>query len=179
MKLTVAERNRLLVDNLALVAFFVRHHRVLPALRNDAMQAGALGFLKALSRYDPEHPSGASLSAYAGPWISTYMLRAITAEIRRSDTDELGEAMLVEIPDDELLLERQNIGRYFARLPALQRTIVRERMQERTLEEIGQRLSPPLSRERVRQLERSAYAQIRHLARHPRGTLAQQTRLGP
>ena len=69
-------RGDLIRLSLRLVAMRVRHLGIPAKDIDDALQAGTVGLIAAVDRFDPEH--GVRLSTFAWPWI--------TASIRSSMT---------------------------------------------------------------------------------------------
>lgn len=168
MNVTIAERNRLVQENLPLVRFFVRRFHLPPDLRDDALQAGAMGLLRAIEKYEPDHVSGSSLSGYASRWIISYVSRAVNFGRRWSDAVELTEDVATVDAEEHMLLatERQQLQRYIAALPERQMAILTQRLAgEMSSEAIGQSFRPRVTGQWVRKLEAQAYETIRMLAR--------------
>lgn len=73
-------RDRLVLSNLRLVASLTRRHTPISLKREDLMQEGITGLMKAIDRYDPE--KGFKLSTYATWWIRQAITRAIANKER-------------------------------------------------------------------------------------------------
>jgi RNA polymerase sigma factor (sigma-70 family) len=70
-------RSELIQSSLRLVALRVRHLRIGPAGIDDALQAGAVGLISAVDRFDPDR--GTRLATYAWPWITAGIRSAAPA----------------------------------------------------------------------------------------------------
>ena len=147
------ERNKLALDNAKLVGHVVHALWHVPAVRNmsrdDALQAGWLGLLRACELFDPSK----------GFRPSTYLTMSIRRKI-------LGEALRDKkyytriLYDDQFLAERQAAGDHYAdseslreacdRLPEQYRRAVEDRMRGITFKEAAARdgVSPEASRQR-------------------------------
>lgn len=156
----------------------------------DLEQAGMLGVMRALQDYDPER---GTFSTYAWQWVRQYVRRELdnhactvrvpvhlqaerrkrkekmTPAMRSLDAplpdgmttlhDVLGSAPATREHDFESLLEQAG-----SRLSDRDRRILRGRyLHDYTLEQLGAELD--VSRERIRQLEAKALAQLRRALR--------------
>lgn len=71
----VALRNEISMDNAELVWYVVQRYTSAVATREDMFQAGMLGLLVAIERFDPQR--GTQLSTYAVPYIQNEIRRLI------------------------------------------------------------------------------------------------------
>lgn len=71
-----AARAELIRGSLRLVALRVSSLRIGQADIDDALQAGALGLIGAIDRFDPDR--GVRLATYAWPWITASIRAAVT-----------------------------------------------------------------------------------------------------
>jgi RNA polymerase sigma factor (sigma-70 family) len=73
----------------------------------DAVQSGAVGLIRAVDRFDPDH--GARLATYAWRWIGAEMSRPVRAE---TSLDDAGEPSVEQCPalDDDLLGGLSDLG---------------------------------------------------------------------
>lgn len=73
----VAARAELIRSSLRLVALRVSNLRIAAGAIDDALQAGALGLISAVDRFDPDR--GVRLATYAWPWITAGIRSAMPA----------------------------------------------------------------------------------------------------
>lgn len=73
-------KDRLVLSNLRLVASLTRRHSPISLKREDLMQEGIMGLIRAIERYDPS--KGFKLSTYATWWIRQAITRAIADKER-------------------------------------------------------------------------------------------------
>lgn len=128
-------------------------------LREDAVQAGYVGLLEALRRFDPTR--GTSFSSYAVPWIKKYVYGALRSERPApvGDPAVWPHAAQHESPWDTLVVKDA-----LATLTLKERRVLELRFglgtePPQTLAASGQRLGMPV--ERVRLLERLALTRLR------------------
>lgn len=157
----------------------------------DLIQAGLIGIAKAIARFDPAR--GTAFSTYAMHWVRHEIRRALsncartirvpvwrlerghagvpTVSLNTPTGD--GDCSLLDFvaapeaddePDEGALRARlaPYLGALETREPRLA-FVVRERLRGRTLKQIGEAMQPPCSRERVRQIEQAAVAELRRL----------------
>lgn len=184
MKLmTKDQQDKALVENLGLVHMFVRRvmsRRMIPDHhKDDIVQAGTIGLMRALAKFDVD--KGTKISTYAWWWIRIYANRAIQdLDLIRVGRDHRSAAIVLRGPDprrgvdpydddvlegraddvDEALMLR-SLRVSMQRLPANLQDLLTRRMEGATLEQIGRDWS--LSRERIRQLEVVAHRELRDL----------------
>lgn len=163
--MTKAEQDQALIDNMGLVYMFanriMRKRNIPDQYKEDVVQEGVLGMMKALSKYDS---SIGKLSTYAFWWIRIFVNRSIrTLSDRYSATVEEYEDEGVEgdpAEQEDVMLVAQ-CDAHLQRLPPKLEVLVRRRMEGETLKAIGQDWR--VSRERVRQLEATAHQRLREL----------------
>lgn len=80
LRRVVDARNRMAASNLRLVAFFARRYARSGMDREDLVQEGYLGLMRAIERFDPDR--GNRFATYAGWWIRQSMTRAIADKVR-------------------------------------------------------------------------------------------------
>jgi RNA polymerase primary sigma factor len=80
LRRVVDGRNRMAASNLRLVAFFARRYARSGMDREDLVQEGYLGLMRAIERFDPDR--GNRFATYAGWWIRQSMTRAIADKVR-------------------------------------------------------------------------------------------------
>jgi DNA-directed RNA polymerase sigma subunit (sigma70/sigma32) len=148
-----AARGELIQSSLRLVALRVRHLRVAAGGIDDALQAGAVGLISAVDRFDPDR--GVRLATYAWPWI--------TAGIRSAMSASSDPGMLATTPAPDV---RGDLDDVVAGLPRRLAAVVclRFRLGEppdapRTHANIAARLG--LSVGQVRRAEAQALGQLR------------------
>lgn len=73
--MTTEERNKMVAENMGLVYSFVISLNVSPEYREDFIQEGAIGLMRAVERFDEER--GVKLSTYAIWWIQQGVFKAI------------------------------------------------------------------------------------------------------
>jgi RNA polymerase sigma factor (sigma-70 family) len=73
----VEARGELIQSSLRLVALRVGSLRIAGGGIDDALQAGAIGLISAIDRFDPDR--GVRLATYAWPWITGAILSALPA----------------------------------------------------------------------------------------------------
>ncbi|HUQ00035.1 MAG TPA: sigma factor [Aeromicrobium sp.] len=146
-------RTELIQASLRLVALRVRHLRIAVGGVDDALQAGAVGLISAVDRFDPDR--GVRLATYAWPWI--------TAGIRSVPPARSVVGMDVPPPASGLCGDLDDV---VARLPSRLAVVVRLRFRLgeppdalRTHANIAARLG--LSVGQVRRAEAQALGQLR------------------
>lgn len=80
LRRVVDARNRMAASNLRRVAFFARRYARSRMDREDLVQEGCLGLLRAIERFDPDR--GNRFGTYAAWWIRQSMTRAIADKVR-------------------------------------------------------------------------------------------------
>jgi RNA polymerase primary sigma factor len=119
-------RSTFVTHNLRLVVHMAKNFSGPRAPLADLIQAGNLGLLQAVDRFDPDH--GARFSVYAGIWIARYILREIptlTQSVKVSDhqserkrlvtaavehlTQELGRAPAIREISKRINLDEQKV----------------------------------------------------------------------
>lgn len=145
-------RSELIRQSLRLVAMRVRHLGVPAGDIDDALQAGTVGLIAAIDRFDPDRD--VRLSTFAWPWI--------TAAIRSSVARPV-QARLPEPPPPE---PRGDLDSLVARLPLRLAEVVRLRFRLgestdnlRTHADVAARLN--LSVAQVRRAEAQALGRLR------------------
>jgi DNA-directed RNA polymerase sigma subunit (sigma70/sigma32) len=149
----VTARSALIQSSLRLVALRVSNLRIAASAIDDALQAGAVGLISAVDRFDPDR--GVRLATYAWPWI-TAGIRSATPV--RSEIEAPAPAADPGVADD--------VGAMVAQLPRRLAEVVclRFRLGEapdapRTHADIAGRLG--LSVAQVRRAEVQAIGQLR------------------
>ena len=148
----LAARSSLITLSLRLVAMRVRHLGIPAGEVDDALQAGTLGLIAAVDRFDPDR--GVRLSTFAWPWI--------TAAIRSSVVHTPEAAMSETAPPET----RGDLDSMVARLPLRLAEVVRLRFRLgesadslRTHADVAARLN--LSVAQVRRAEAQALGRLR------------------
>ncbi|MFL6090030.1 MAG: sigma factor [Aeromicrobium sp.] len=72
-----AARSELIRSSLRLVAMRVRNLRIRPDDVDDALQAGTLGLIAAVDRFDPDR--GVRLATFAWPWITAAIRSGVSS----------------------------------------------------------------------------------------------------
>ena len=145
-------RGDLIRLSLRLVAMRVRHLGVPANDIDDALQAGTVGLIAAVDRFDPEH--GVRLSTFAWPWI--------TASIRSSMTRPPAPAR----PEPPVSVPRGDLDTLVARLPIRLAEVLRLRFRLgepadvlRTHADVAARLGLTIAQ--VRRAEAQALGRLR------------------
>ena len=145
-------RSDLIQLSLRLVAMRVRHLGVPAKDIDDALQAGTVGLIAAVDRFDPEH--GVRLSTFAWPWI--------TASIRSSMT----RPATPDRPEPPPSVPRGDLDTLIARLPIRLAEVVRLRFRLgepadalRTHADVAARLGLTIAQ--VRRAEAQALGRLR------------------
>jgi RNA polymerase sigma factor (sigma-70 family) len=126
-----AERSTFITKNLRLVFHFARRLSGLEAPLADLIQAGNLGLLEAVDRFDPRR--GVRFSSYAGIWITRVILR-----------EAPGLTQAVRIPDYHMRLRsrmassRSILVDRFGRQPTVPEMAAEAHMAESKIEDILQ-----------------------------------------
>lgn len=148
----------------------------------DLYQEGSIGILEALDRFDPDN--GARLATYSMWWIKAYIRNehkrqpkenSLNENVADDNTMDQQDLLIDEGNHPESILGILNYGdteqirqaiNYF--LPERDRFVILERYFsefEPTLEDIGNNFEPPVSRERIRQIELRALNKLRKILR--------------
>jgi len=109
----VEARGDLIRLSLRLVAMRVRHLGIPAKDVDDALQAGTVGLIAAVDRFDPDR--GVRLSTFAWPWITA----SIRSSLAPPPKPEMIEPLPVEVPGD--------LDTLVARLPIRLAEVVRLR----------------------------------------------------
>lgn len=181
--MTKEQQDKALVDNLGLVHVFVRRimsKRMIPDHhKEDIVQAGTIGLMRALAKFDID--KGTKVSTYAWWWIRIYANRAIQdLDLIRVGRDHRSARLAflgcdprrgVDPYDDDVLEGRsddveeavmlRSLRSSMEQLPPNLQDLLVRRMEGATLEQIGRDWR--LSRERIRQLEAVAHRELRDL----------------
>lgn len=165
----VAERNRRVVENMRLVHFWVRRFKPATlAMRDDMVQEGTLGLMRALETFDP---TKGAFGPYASNWIRVYVQRAnpkgrivaLTLDgpaVKGDDAPPVVETIADEREGPEgltLTVEstdhvRRTLLRIRKSLSELEWAVVERRfLGDETLKDVASQFG--ISRERVRQVE--------------------------
>lgn len=149
----IAARAELIRSSLRLVALRVSNLRIAASAIDDALQAGAIGLISAVDRFDPDR--GVRLATYAWPWI--------TAGIRSATPTRPDVELSAAAPDADVA---NDVGAVVAQLPRRLAEVVclRFRLGEaadapRTHADVAGRLG--LSVGQVRRAEAQAIGQLR------------------
>jgi RNA polymerase primary sigma factor len=97
-----AARDRIIRENLGLVAFVAKNFTNSPSPSEDLLQAGTIGLMTAVRRFDVRR--GLRFSTYAVPWIR----QAISQELHNNDRD-------IRLPA-HVLAQRNKVSRETAQL---------------------------------------------------------------
>jgi DNA-directed RNA polymerase sigma subunit (sigma70/sigma32) len=149
---SAAARDDLIRFSLRLVAMRVRHLGIPANEIDDALQAGTVGLIAAVDRFDPDR--GVRLATFAWPWI--------TASIRSSMTTQRGPGR----PEPPPSAPRGDLDTLVARLPFRLAEVVRLRFRLgepadalRTHADVATRLG--LTVAQVRRAEAQALGRLR------------------
>ncbi len=111
---------------------------------------------------EPDAPSERMLESARGARAVLSLNARVNAD---DDTREFGDLLSDEAPSvlDDMILEQETarVAAAVERLPERLRDVVRERMTDLTLKQVGEAMPEPRSRERVRQLQCEAHALLR------------------
>ena len=145
-------RSELIRQSLRLVAMRVRHLGVPAGDIDDALQAGIVGLIAAIDRFDPDRD--VRLSTFAWPWI-TAAIRSVAAR-----------PVQARVPDPPPPQQRGDLDSLVARLPLRLAEVVRLRFRLgepadnlRTHADVAARLN--LSVAQVRRAEAQALGRLR------------------
>ncbi len=169
----LARRNAVVEANLGLVRFFNRRHRTRRGWVDwdDLDQAGTLGLLRAIAKYDPAR---GPLSVYARAWVRDFANDALGDAFhpfhvpkyarRHEPIVDASEAGLDDLAArDEVSPDRERLDAVWRAVDALRepdRTVIRLRYGEGLLlREVGDRLGR--TTERVRQIESRGVRRLR------------------
>lgn len=95
-----AARDELIERNLRLVAHIAKKYHSVGRDRDDLIQIGSIGLIKAVNTYSPSR--GRSLAAYAGRCIENEILMSIRAERKRRGEVSLEEPIGVDRDGNEI-----------------------------------------------------------------------------
>lgn len=173
-------RDQLTDSFLLLVTAFVRrvyHLDTNKGLGQDLVQEGRIGLLRAMDKFDRNE--GTRFSGYAWWWIRAYVGREFAGEHTEEepldqppDKDSKPHSERIADPspgvESKLGLDQQcdypSLLLAVERLPERERTIIKMLYltgDEPSLTEIGNTFTPPITRERVRQLGTQAISRLR------------------
>jgi RNA polymerase sigma factor (sigma-70 family) len=145
----------LLEANMPLIAQQVRKYLRPGVEMDDLVQAGAVGYMAAIAKWDESY--GCRLNTYAVFYARKAAQREAAGCPALVDEAFDVEAREVELPED--------ISDALAQLPPRHRYILDRRSHGETLEQVGRGLC--LSKERVRQIEAEALGMVRSILQEP------------
>lgn len=173
--------NRLVCEHQSFVRKLARNARVSHDRVDDLTQEGMIGLMRAADKYDPA--TGNAFLTYGAPWVRSF----IQEELKRGrkppvflcvldepESDE-NESPKIDSVEDPKASPEKRLGLDFPfDLSLLSRAIrclgERERLViekcyffEESLAEIGRNFDPPLTRERVRQIEAQALSKLKDM----------------
>lgn len=165
-------RNRLADSMIYYVAKIAAHctrHSNVPYL--DAIQAGSLGVLRAIAKFDLDR--GIRFSTYATYWIRSFIQRECMShrvvhvpcvaqhrgvEITEHQFPDCCDKFVESSYEEEFLVVDSDdvdaLKQAIRKLPRRQRSVIRHRMNGKTLSQIGRAMK--ISKERVRQIQMDA-----------------------
>lgn len=124
-------RDELITAGLRSVALRARMFGLQGEELRDAVQAGAIGLIHAVDRFDPER--GARLATYAWRWIGAEMSRGHHPDLELTDADvsyrddiDVPSDLLEGLPDEEVMVVRMRFGLAGGAAPPMARSAVAE-----------------------------------------------------
>lgn len=159
----MSARDALITGNLPMVIRLIKSFRVPRELHDDAFSEGVIGLMRAIEKYDPDHPSQAAFASVAYYWIMQriqFLLRRSFKHIQHETP--IGIDIIVEI-EHEFLVDNVDTEPLLARLNRRERKALEHVTMGVTLEFVAAEMG--VSKERVRQIRNNALDKLRRMMR--------------
>jgi len=157
-----AAREALIVGNMPMVAAIIERMRVPERLVDDAFEEGMIGLMRAVDKYDADHPSHAVFCTVAVHWVRQAIQQMMRKDIRRTQRETGLTGVEVEI-EEVIVPPSVDVEPMLRRLSKRERHAMRSVTDGLKLREVAEEMA--VTKERVRQIRNRAIDKLRGMVR--------------